>query len=207
MLLNVIGVMGSGKTLFATNYACDYSKRHPKNKIYANYNLKLKNFFYTPFLFLPFSDLRNCLIIADDFYALQNLKQFTQVVVNLSRKRNIDLILTCQYYTMVSLQLRTLANYNVFTKYIKSKDTLLVKLTTPDGYVRKGQVSDAVMNVKEIYDTNEVVIFPTERKIKKCIKDVSKTLDDIELNLNLYSGNSRLRQRLLNEIQKEKGLD
>ena len=117
MLMDFIGKMGTGKTLGATLYAFEFAKQNPKAKIYANYKIKLKNAIYTPFMFLPFSKLSNCLIICDDFHTLRNLQSFIGVIVNLSRKKDISIIITAQYYTQIPKQIRTLVDLSVRTQY------------------------------------------------------------------------------------------
>ena len=207
MLLYALGTMGTGKTLFATNYAVDYQKRNPNNNIFANYNLKLKNFHFTPFMFLPFTKLNNCLLICDDFYALQNLQAFTSIICNLSRKMNLDIILTAQYYTMIPPKIRMLSNYEIRTKYIKSKDILLIAAKTLDGLIKPRMVKNAVKRAKNVYNTNEIVKMPSERVIIGEIERVSTNLDDLEFNLQLFSNNMRTRNRIQKEILERKNFN
>ena len=60
-----LGTMGDGKTLFATHYALKYNKLNPDNTIYANYHLNIKNFVYTPYMFMPLDNLHNSLVICE----------------------------------------------------------------------------------------------------------------------------------------------
>lgn len=203
MLIIVLGIMGAGKTLFATNYALRYSKGFRNNKIYANYRLKLNNAVYSPFMYLPFSQLMDCLIICDDFYALDNLKTFTQIICNISRKRNLTIILTAQDYTMIPARIRRVSNYIVETNLLKNRDYMKLRFIFPNGKIKKKVLRNPIANVKNLYDTNEVVVFPLEREIKEEIINVSKNLKDVEFNLQMYSGNIKTRERLLKEIKRE----
>lgn len=191
--------MGGGKTLFATLYAKEYSRMYPKQLIYSNFKLKLPNSTYSPFLLLPFSQLKKCLIIADDYYALQNVGGFVQVVVNLSRKLDIDIIITCQYYTMVTKMLRTLANELVEVTYDISQDILLAAFDKSRIYY----VENAVKLGKKLYDTKEVVKFPTDTVIEKELLKVSATEEDLELNCQMMIKDSRKRKALFQKLKEK----
>jgi len=197
MILTVIGAMGSGKTLFSTLYAIEYAKNFPGNAIYANYTLKnLPNFHYTPYLFIPFSRLENALIIADDFYALKCVDTLVSVVVNLSRKRFIDLVLTCQYYTMIPPAVRRLSDALVTCQYQKPGDLLLVRMEKFP-HVLQFKVEGATRIAGNYYDTREVVPFPTDREIAGEIKKNSENEEDIERNVMMFTKNKAERKRLL----------
>jgi len=197
VILSVIGAMGAGKTLFATLYAIEYAKQYPQNAIYANYTLKnLPNFRYTPYLFIPFSRLENALIIADDFYALKNVDTLVGVVVNLSRKRFIDLILTCQYYAMIPPTIRRLSDAFVQAQYNKKLDVLTVQL---EKYPQSLQfyVENATKIAKDYYDTREIVPFPTDSQVLEEIQKNSKDKEDLERNVMMFTKNKAERKRLL----------
>jgi len=197
----VEGSMGSGKTLYATLKAIDYNERFPNNKIYANYKIKnIKNFEYTPFCFIPYYSIENCLFIIDDVYSVQNLNGLTAVIVNLSRKKNIEVVITCQYYTQVPKKIRDVSDFLIKPVYIKNSDTLLVNYI---GYNFSYQriVINAVERAKKYYDTNEVVNFLTDSRLEQEILKYSNTLDELEINLTLVEGDKRKRKSLYNRLK------
>ncbi len=102
--------MGAGKTLLASIVAYKYRQKYKDNTIYANYHLNLDNFVYTPYFFLPISQLENAMIIFDDISNLNLIKNLMKLIANVSRKRKLYLILTMQYYTMATRELRAISN-------------------------------------------------------------------------------------------------
>lgn len=195
-----LGTMGRGKTLFATSIAKKYSIEYPENKIYANYKLKLPNFVYSPFFFFPLSKIKNSLIIGDDMKALETLNRFTSIVANTSRKLNLEIILTAQYYTMIPPSIRQIFDYQVIPYYTKKNDLLKTWGITPEGKIRKRDFPNAVANVKDLFDTNEVVKVPTEKIIEYAIMYNSEYLEDLEFNMYLYTGDKRTRKRMMKDI-------
>lgn len=192
--------MGQGKTLFTTLFALIFSQNNPNSKIYANYHLDLPNFIFTPFMFLEYSKLDNCLIICDDFYALQNLKSFIMIIVNLSRKVNLTILLSAQYYTMIPKQIRMISDFEVRCEYFKEIDYLRITRIDGDNNNFKNDFLYAVNIAKDLYDTNEVVVFPTESNMIKELVKYSKNKSDLELNLTLYSRNASTRRKLFKQI-------
>ena len=205
MLMYVLGIMGSGKTLFTTGFALNFSKENPNSKIFSNYKLNtkiIKNAVYSPFMFLPFTELQNSLLICDDFDSLANLKAFTSVIGSMSRKLNLTIILTAQYYTMIPKKLREMSNYEIRTKYEKKTDKLTIVFLEPNNNITVKIIENAVKKLKGLYDTSEIVPIPLKRIIISEIVKVSKTIDDIEYNLFLYTKNESKREKLLKEICK-----
>jgi len=204
----VIANTGKGKTLYASLYALEWSRNHPNGKIYANYHLNLPNAYFTPLMFLPFDDLHDCLIIYDDVSNLDEIKRFSKVCANWSRKTSMELFFTAQFYTMIPKQLRDIADYKVKTVYYKSKDLLVVYINYREVGVRKVVFHDAVKTVKalNLYDTKEVVRMATESEVINKIIELSKTKRDIEMYLMVFTGNKAERKSLLKEIMKKKGL-
>lgn len=202
-IINVIAPMGGGKTLFATAYAVEYSKKYPNRPIYANYNIKLKNVVYTPLLFLPISQISECLIIADDIYASKNLDTLIGIIVNISRKSDIEVIITCQYYTMIPKMIRTLSQI-VEVEYVRETDTLYIlqKIPVREGFCEENlfKIENAVSNVGNLYDTKQIVTFATASEIENEILKYSHSLRDLELNVNLYTENRTERQRLFKKL-------
>lgn len=204
-----IGNTGAGKTLWASLYALEWAKNHPKGKIFANYHLNLPNANFTPIMFLPFDKLKDCLIIFDDVSSLETIMRFSKVTANRSRKKQMELIFTAQYYTMVPRQLRKMADFRVRTKFDKYKDTLTAFVNMREKGIRTIIYHGAIKTVKKLnlYDTNEVVDDPTESEVIAEIIRLSKSKRDVEKNLLIYSGNKAERKSLLKEILKKMNID
>lgn len=200
----VIAPMGGGKTAWATNYARDYSEQFAENKIFGNYKLKLPNYIYNPFFFYPLKDLENSLMIMDDVKALGMLMRFASIITNMSRKLNISIIITTQVPKFVVKEIRDLMNYLIFPTYYKNSDTIRFKGIDLTNRVFNGEIINAVRNVKDLYDTKEVVKVPTDTIIKWAIIHVSEYREDLDFNLFLYSGNKRKRDSMLKEILNER---
>lgn len=207
MIYSVISPMGGGKTLFSTLYAKEYKRKNPNNKIYANYNiLELKDFHYTPYGFLPFSELHDCLIIIDDIYALINqINGLLQIIVNYSRKQDIDIILTAQYYTFIPKSIRTLSRL-VIVRYDKDSDILEIQIENPEKTINGITkydiyfVRNAVEEAKKHYNTKEIVKFASENAIIEEIKKNSKTREDLLANIEIYTQSEQKRKKLKKEL-------
>src|SRR3989304_5534213 len=99
---------GKGKTLILTIFALLYANLNPNNKIISNYHLNIYNnqtnesmCEYTKYSLLPFSKLLkgNYLVLIDDFISVKKyLKNFNSVLATLSRKTNIDVMISLHYY-------------------------------------------------------------------------------------------------------------
>lgn len=198
--------MGSGKTLFSTLYALEYSRKNPNNKIYANYSIKnIQNFIYSKFGFLPFSELNDCLIILDDFLAVkQNLQGYLQIIANSSRKNDIDIILTAQYYTFIPPSIRILSK-SIAVRYFKNCDTLLVHVEREPQSLKfdSYKIGNAVKLAQDHYDTREIVSFATESDYIAEILKISKNREDIERNVALFTQSEEKRKKILQKIDSE----
>ena len=218
MLILLCGIMRSGKTLTATAISKEYRDNNKNDKIYANYHLKLKNFIYTPFFILPFSELHDCLIIADDFFALKNSQALLETIVLLSGKNDITVILTSQYYSDFIPKIRVLANKFGFCLYLKEKDLLLVDYSHRENNERNPfdfmfeqecnlfQFEKAVETLKDLYDTKEPVKVSTDNLIIREIINMCDNLDDIDVNVSNCFKSISKREKILNKIIKEKGI-
>lgn len=216
-LMYALGNRGTGKTLFASLFAKEYSRCLPNNKIYANYPLNLSNAEFQPYMVLDYTDLDNCLIILDDIYALKNIEGFMLIIANYSRKGNMIIILTAQYYTMVNKQTRTLSEFEVQTLLDKKTGKMVIAFIDTYGKPYFQQFSNAFKIAKgyqkskefpnqELYNTNFKVGIPTERLIMNTMREKEwKSLDDIELNLLLYFKDSRKREKNFRILAKENG--
>lgn len=196
MNLYVVGVMGSGKTVFTTLYALIFSLLHPKAPIYSNYNLKLKNFIYTPTMCLPYSTLiklKRGLILIDDIASLPNIDNFIMIMASMSRKLKLDIIITSQYYTMLNPKGRKLCHYEVNPTFDKNTNKMSCIFRDLDDYEFETNFKN-VDKVFQLYDTNEIVLLTNERKVINEIMKHSKTIDDLENNLQMFFSTTKYNQ-------------
>ncbi len=175
------------------------------NKIaYCNFHINHPRSIYTPIMFLPFSQLSNVIICFDDIDDENELKRFIKVCAKRSRKADMELMFTCQYYTMIPRKLRKMIDFRIFPNYDKNTDVLTVRMIPKDkrGKYETKIYRDATKFIQKtkLYNTNEVVDDPTESDIINEIARISKNERDVEKNLMLYSGNRAIRKQLFKEI-------
>jgi len=204
VLMYVKSNRGKGKTLFMTNYAIEYRNKFPNNNIYSNYRLNLKNAFYNPYMLLNYSELDNCLLSIDDIKGIKNFDYFSSLIANWSRKSFFHILISGQYKTHFKLELRTLAEYEVQVNYIKENDLLEIAFIDVDGNVNYQEIKNAVKNAQKVYNTYEKVPIATNTNLKKIIKEVSKNMDDLEVNLSLYFPNRSI-PKLMATLGRELG--
>lgn len=206
---NVIGKMGSGKTLFSTYYACVFRQENPNAPIYANYRLKLPNFHYIPYLIFSYTEVKKSqtsLIIVDDLASYEKiLDNFLRFSASLSRKTETDIILISQYYTMVNKNLRALSNYQVEVNYIEKKDMLEVVLIDQENEIFPFEIKNIVKTIGNYYDTFEIVDLTNERMIKDEIGKKCINYQDLEYATRMYFGsNKRHMDKITDEIAAKK---
>ena len=186
------------------------SKQNKRKNIAANFHLYsgnfpeseelYENFNYTPFMFFSFSELEDCLICADDIYALRNLMGFYSILVNLSRKADIDILFAGQYYTQLQPKIRSLCKFQFYPNWDKETDVLHIIRVSKNNTVKRFKIRNAVKIASKYYNTKEKMPQATERKILDEILKQSKTLDDLDDNIDSYTTNSRKKQSLFKQL-------
>lgn len=160
-------------------------------------------------MFFSITDFNSrCLLICDDFYALAMVKGLIGIIANFSRKLDLDMILTCQYYTMIEKSIRQLTQI-VDVNYIEGLDILRIGFLNSNSnannfiYDSFYEVKHSVKIAKEYYDTNEIVVFPLPSKIESEILKFSNNSEDLEQNcFMLYPTNETKRLKLYNRLLK-----
>jgi hypothetical protein len=210
------GNTGQGKTTTSIFFARLYRELFPNNIIYANFNINISNFIYSQFLLLPFSDIEkgNCMIIFDDTYVSKKLlSKYISILAVLSRKVNVCVIFTTQYYTMLVKENRALCHAKLIPnltnlinikgkKQMSEKSELILDVFNPitEKYIKSFKVKKILYIVKEYFNTNEIVKFPNESLLIKEIAKFSNDLSDVEFNLSLISNNQNQSKRMLKQI-------
>lgn len=198
------GLMGKGKTLFAVNCAKSFIENNKSNIVYANFKINMERCVFSPFMFFRLADLENCLIIIDDIYALPNLVNVIQVIVNMSRKKNIFVIITGQYYAMLSKMLRSLlCNVKLQLNDDKSKMYCILYFYDDNNKIIKFEyiINHPIENVQNLYNTNEVVKIPLEEDIIREICRFSNDDKDIKTNISLYTKDKRKQKAMYKDIK------
>lgn len=225
MKLYIVGNTGSGKTALAVFIARLYNNINPNNKIYANFHLKkVKNFVYSEFMFLPFSEIKkgNCLLIFDDFKAISDLKGYSALLGILSRKLNVSCIFTIQYYIHLTKEMRELCHYEVRPNLIGSQDynglydnntyckALFIEPINRDFDIIKFRLT--IPNIfqfvnEKYYNTNELPEFLNEFTVIKEISKYSNTYKDVFNNVRMYTGNRSLAKQIRKKVCLEKNIE
>jgi len=210
----IVGNTGKGKSLSCVvivdlmlhskkKLLFGYLKPNPNRDIYANLHLAFRTAHFTPVMFLPFSQLKSCIIIYDDIDEGDTyLEGFIKTSAKRSRKEFMDLFFTCQYYTQLPRKLRKMIDFRVYPNLYtdsEGRDILNIRI------LKKGEglIFDQDFYAEEfydLYDTHEVVDDPTESDILKEIAKYSHNRRDIEKNLMIYTSNRAERKSLFNEV-------
>ncbi len=189
-----------------------YSEQNPNNKIYANFTINLPNFNLTPYGFIPMSEFNDCLIILDDIASIMTtLKGFTKLIVNASRKGNVNVILTGQYYTQLDRYVRQLA-ITLIPNYDKERNILKVResirplperdeINDPNNYTDY-YFKDPISVISGLYDTNEIVPLVDEKSMLEEILKWSKTKEDLRSNVALWKDSSSAQMQIFKKLEK-----
>lgn len=190
-----------------------YSEQNPNNKIYANFTINLPNFNLTRFGFIPMSEFNDCLIILDDIASIMGtLKGFTKLIVNASRKGNVNVILTGQYYTQLDRYVRQLAitlipNFDKEHNILKVRESIRPlperdEINDPNNYTDY-YFKDPISVISGLYDTKEIVPLVDEKSMLEEILKWSKTKEDLRSNVALWKDSSSAQMQIFKKLEKE----
>ncbi|HEC92885.1 MAG TPA: hypothetical protein ENI51_07855 [Candidatus Atribacteria bacterium] len=196
---------GEGKTLCVVARVFDKLRADPELQVYANFHIYLPRCHFTPYMFLPFNKLKKCMVIYDDVSNTEVLQRYTKVCANYSRKSQMELIFTGQYYTMIPKSIRSIMDFRLYPR-IKG-NTLYVYERRRGKPPLRYKYYNVFETIGQFYDTDEIVPIPTESDVINELIKICKTKKDIERNLMLYTGNKKERQRLYNIIIEKMGLN
>jgi len=229
---------GTGKTLASSIFALLYAELNPNNIIYANYHLNIYNNItnknvcqYVPYSLLPFSIIENgnAMIILDDFYAIKNSDFYSSILASMSRKLDLELLLTIQYYTDITKRVRNLCQKEIMPEITNIDDKgklthnseLILKFYNPKSLkLEKIESIPNVLNLLlnniktkniytkgNLYNTKEKVEFSIPSEVIEAIAKISNNFHDIEINAYImYSKNNTTLKRVINEVCKKKGI-
>jgi hypothetical protein len=220
LIYQIDASVGSGKTAFAVFHSLYFSQLNPQAKIYSNFNYnehlfkyfnwKIPNFVYTPYFVLPISEIikaETALIIIDDMKSAEILNYLMIMIGSMSRKVNLDIIMTAQDYTMFQARLRRISTYSVDLFYNEVSDKLLVKLYRDNqSEPIRFTIRDMRYYVFPYYDTKQVVSTITKPRIVKEILRICKNKQDIDDNIySIFGSNKTVLKDVRKTIYKKKG--
>ena len=214
------GNTGTGKTSSLVCISRLYSQLFPKRKIYTNFHLEnIKNVIYTPFMFLPISEIikGKCLLLFDDCYVFKKvLDKYISILSVFSRKLKISTFYTIQYYTMLSKENRSLCHEKWVPKItiiknskMTEKSEIIIECQNPitEQILRYMRIKNPLSLIKGFYNTNEIPLIPNERNIINEITKFSKDYSDIEFNVKITSNNKTEIKKRIKRICEMKGID
>ncbi len=175
-ILGIFGNLGSGKTLLASILA--YTFKQKGYKIYANYNLKIRDYYIdlsNPEEFIKVFEKINPkiknLMVLDELYIFLDSRTSASIrnrlydtIVLQSRKLNLNIIHTEQDPKAVDLRLRLITNYYLYPEYDKEND--LLNITVFDNLYAQPIRNLKVENVSRFFN-----LYDTTQKIKDNFND------------------------------------
>lgn len=215
-------IYGSGKTAFAVYHSLLFNQYNPKAYIYSNIDFnkelfelleyKTPNFVYTPYFVLPINEIKHfgtTLIIIDDIKSAEILNYLILMIGSMSRKIKLDIIITAQYYTMITRELRNLSKYKYEVMYSEIDDCLYVKLVRIDNtYLETFRIRDLKYFIFPFYRTEQVVDIVDKNRIIKEILRICKTKKDIDTNIQyIFGSNKETKKSVKRKIYLKKGYD
>lgn len=186
MIVGIIGKRGCGKTITMAKTVVDMLK---KGKIiYTNFHINKKgidkkyhkkiNLLDNEF-FKNYKDFKlyNCALFLDEVYVYIDSRtsgskrnRLWSYFINQTRKRDVDLYFTTQFFRQVELRLRENTEFFVFPQVIKEGDKIIVDnkvYSYGDRLKLIGRERFIGNDYFNVYDTDEIISFEDDEKIKK----------------------------------------
>jgi ABC-type Na+ transport system ATPase subunit NatA len=181
-ILGIFGNLGSGKTLLASILA--YAFKQKGYKIYANYNLKIADYYIDLSdpenfinVFKKINNKQKNLMVLDELYIFMDSRTSASIrnriydmIVLQSRKLNLNIIHTEQDPKAVDLRLRLITNYYLYTEFDKDANTLY--FTIFDNLYAQPIKKLKIENVDKFFN-----LYDTSQKIKDNFDDLMEKLN------------------------------
>ena len=183
MIVGIIGKRGCGKTLTMAKTVDEMLKKG--KTVYTNFNIDKKaiNKRYHKQLFLLDNDffknykdfkLYNCALFIDEIYVYIDSRtsgskrnRLWSYFINQTRKRDVDLYYTTQFFRQVELRLRENTEYFIYPQVIKQDKRILIanKIYSYENTLKLIGVERFIGNdYFKIYDTDEIIAFDDDTK-------------------------------------------
>ena len=226
MLGEVMGSLGSGKTLFLSSLINEVS---PKTKIYANYHIKCKNF-----TLVGVEDLENLkegLLLIDEAYLWlesrtsgSELNRYISYLIFQSRKRGFDVFASTQINTALDLRFRLITDVKILAIGL-DKNKIGFKYMF-QGWGNTKNILFPYEKAKEIFKIYDTLEYPElevttyePKRLNKVINEIIKSIkkdypnliftkgiiEDILLEKEMFSTN--LAEKVYNRLKKEQMLE
>ncbi len=169
MAKTVVDMLDKGKTIY-TNF--HINKKGIKKKYHNKINLLDSAFFknYKDF------KLYNCALFLDEIYVYIDSRtssskrnRLWSYFINQTRKRDVDLYFTTQFFRQVELRLRENTEYFIFPQIIKQANSILIYnkiYSYGDSLKRIGNERFIGNDYFNVYDTDEIISFDDDEKTK-----------------------------------------
>jgi ABC-type Na+ transport system ATPase subunit NatA len=181
-ILGIFGNLGSGKTLLASILA--YAFKQKNYKIYANYNLKISDYYIDLSdpqnfinIFKKINNKEKNLIVLDELYIFMDSRASASIrnriydmIVLQSRKLNLNIIHTEQDPKSIDLRLRLITNYYLYTEFDKKENILYITLF--DNLYAQPIKKLKIENVDKFFN-----LYDTTQKIKDDFNDYLEKLN------------------------------
>ncbi len=185
MIVGIIGKRGCGKTITMAKTVKDMLK---KGKIiYTNFHINKKAIdkkyhknihLLDSEFFKNYKDFKlyNCALFLDEIYVYIDSRtssskrnRLWSYFINQTRKRDVDLYYTTQFFRQVELRLRENTEYFIYPQLIKQGNTTIVynKIYSYGDTLKKiGNERFVANDYFNVYDTDEIISFDDEEKKK-----------------------------------------
>ncbi len=185
MIVGIIGKRGCGKTITMAKTVDDMLKKG--KTIYTNFHINKKaidkkyhnkiNLLDAEF-FKNYKDFKlyNCALFLDEIYvyidarsSMSKRNRLWSYFINQTRKRDVDLYFTTQFFRQVELRLRENTEYFIFPQVIKQVNVIIInnKIYSYENTLKLIGVERFVGNdYFNVYDTDEIISFDEDEKKK-----------------------------------------
>lgn len=181
MLTVISGNLGTGKTLFLTivgyfaktKIISNFKLNYPNNKIVDEFDIK-------KFVNCEYED---CIIFLDEAYAYlesrlsnSNLNLIMSYILFQSRKKSVNLYLTCQLTSTIDLRFRQLTQCYICAEL--TEFSYQYTIITKSNNLQIKFDKEKVKSFYQFYNTNEVIL-PMKGKINALIVDSTSRYEEV----------------------------
>lgn len=175
----ICGNTGSGKTLLSTILAYFSEK-----KIISNYHLKLIQFEELDLHKFLRQEYENCDIFLDEGYVYLESRisnsfenRASTYILFQSRKKDVDIYITVQYFNSIDIRYRSMVNIVVFCQELSNCYKYIFYNRDLDKTIVKYVAKQIAKYFYKFYDTYEII---QDKRMLEAIKTQDEKNDDVE---------------------------
>ncbi len=186
MIVGIIGKRGTGKTITMAKTVMDMLKKG--KTVYTNFHINKKAIpkkYHSKIklldsdFFKNYKDFKlyNCALFIDEIYvyidsrsSMSKRNILWSYFINQTRKRDVDLYFTTQFFRQVELRLRENTEIFIFPQIIKQKNDIFIvnKIFSYGDTLKKiGREVFKGNDYFDVYDTDEIISFDDDKDKKK----------------------------------------